>query len=55
MKSRRYQITAADSKSKLEEGMALAIEPMVNEGSYEVKVLDNGWTVVTADKTIGSL
>jgi methionyl aminopeptidase len=31
------------------EGMVLAIEPMVNIGSYEVKVLPNGWTVVTAD------
>ena len=30
-------------------GMTLAIEPMVNEGSEEVKVLEDGWTVVTAD------
>lgn len=30
-------------------GMALAIEPMVNEGKYQVKVLSDGWTVVTAD------
>ncbi len=30
-------------------GMTLAIEPMVNEGTADVKVLDNGWTVVTAD------
>ncbi|MBU0675664.1 MAG: type I methionyl aminopeptidase [Proteobacteria bacterium] len=34
---------------KLLPGMALAIEPMVNAGSYEVKVLKDGWTVVTAD------
>ena len=34
---------------RLQEGMVLAIEPMVNIGSYEVKVLANGWTVVTAD------
>lgn len=34
---------------KLEEGMALAIEPMVNEGTWQVKVLKDGWTVVTAD------
>ena len=33
----------------LKEGMVLAIEPMVNEGVYEVDVLDDGWTVVTAD------
>lgn len=30
-------------------GMTLAIEPMVNEGSYDVKVLSNKWTVVTID------
>ena len=29
--------------------MTLAIEPMVNEGGYEVRTLDNGWTVVTQD------
>ncbi|MBE6694945.1 MAG: type I methionyl aminopeptidase [Ruminococcaceae bacterium] len=30
-------------------GMTLAIEPMVNQGTADVNVLDNGWTVVTAD------
>jgi len=30
-------------------GMTLAIEPMVNEGRAEIRILDNGWTVVTAD------
>jgi methionyl aminopeptidase len=34
---------------ELRPGMVLAIEPMVNEGSYKVRVLDNGWTVVTQD------
>ncbi len=34
---------------RLREGMVLAIEPMVNEGTYEVRVLDDEWTVVTAD------
>ena len=33
----------------LEVGMVLAIEPMVNMGTYEVKTLPDGWTVVTAD------
>jgi len=33
----------------LEEGMVLALEPMLNMGTYEVKVLRDGWTVVTAD------
>jgi methionyl aminopeptidase len=35
---------------RLVAGMALAIEPMVNAGSYEVKVLSDGWTVVTVDR-----
>lgn len=35
--------------AKLEEGMILAIEPMVNMGTYRVKVLKDGWTAVTAD------
>ncbi|MDR3271526.1 MAG: type I methionyl aminopeptidase [Peptococcaceae bacterium] len=34
---------------RLELGMVLAIEPMVNLGTYQVKVLDNNWTVVTKD------
>lgn len=33
----------------LKTGMVLAIEPMVNAGTYEVKTLPDGWTVVTAD------
>ena len=33
----------------LKEGMTLAIEPMVNAGTYEVQVDDDGWTVRTAD------
>ena len=34
---------------ELKTGMVLAIEPMVNEGSYRVKRTDDGWTVVTED------
>jgi methionyl aminopeptidase len=34
---------------RLEEGMVLAIEPMVNLGTYHVRTLDDGWTVVTQD------
>ena len=34
---------------RLREGMTLAIEPMVNEGSYEVVILDDTWTAVTMD------
>jgi methionyl aminopeptidase len=34
---------------RLEKGMVFALEPMVNEGTYEVRILADGWTVVTAD------
>jgi len=34
---------------ELKAGMVFAIEPMVNEGTWEVKVLKDGWTVETAD------
>ena len=34
---------------KLLPGMTLAIEPMVNAGTHEVKILGDGWTTVTAD------
>jgi methionyl aminopeptidase len=35
---------------RLEKGMVFALEPMVNEGTYEVRVLSDAWTVVTADE-----
>jgi methionyl aminopeptidase len=37
------------SGPKLKSGMTLAIEPMINIGSAEVRLLDDGWTVRTAD------
>lgn len=37
---------------KLRQGMAIAIEPMFNAGSPQTRVLDDGWTVVTADGSL---
>ena len=34
----------------LKSGMVFAIEPMVNMGSWEAEILDNGWTAVTKDR-----
>jgi methionyl aminopeptidase len=34
----------------LKKGMVLAIEPMVNMGSWEVDIADNGWTAITRDR-----
>jgi methionyl aminopeptidase len=39
---------------KLKAGMAICIEPMFNLGTHETRVLDDNWTVVTADETISA-
>jgi methionyl aminopeptidase len=39
---------------ELKKGMLLAIEPMVNEGEYNVKILPDGWTVVTKDGSLSA-
>ncbi len=39
---------------KLESGMTIAVEPMINEGTYSVRVLDNSWTVVTSDGSLSA-
>ncbi|GAV33571.1 methionine aminopeptidase [Roseomonas sp. TAS13] len=39
---------------KLKEGMFFTIEPMVNAGRPEVKVLDDGWTAVTRDRSLSA-
>jgi methionyl aminopeptidase len=39
---------------RLRAGMTLAIEPMVNVGTYEVRILDDEWTVVTLDGKLSS-
>lgn len=39
---------------RLVPGMTLAIEPMVNAGGAAVRILDNGWTVVTADGSLSA-
>ena len=38
----------------LQEGMTLAIEPMVNEGTWKVNILKDGWTAVTADRSLSA-
>lgn len=42
-------VERGQSSPRLRPGMTLAIEPMVNAGVKEVRVLNDGWTVVTAD------
>jgi methionyl aminopeptidase len=42
----------AGSGTRLQAGMVLAIEPMVNAGGPDVEQLDDGWTAVTADGSL---
>jgi methionyl aminopeptidase len=42
------------SSPKLRPGMTLAIEPMVNAGAATVKILNDGWTVVTQDGSLSA-
>ncbi len=39
-----------DSGPAIKSGMVFAIEPMVNMGTWESEILDNGWTAVTKDR-----
>ena len=39
---------------RLKEGMVLAIEPMINEGGYDVETLEDGWTTVTKDGSLSA-
>jgi methionyl aminopeptidase len=43
-----------DRGLRLKEGMVLAIEPMVNAGTYEVEIKDDGWTAVTKDGSLAA-
>ena len=39
---------------KLETGMIFTVEPMINEGTYNTKLLNDGWTAVTKDKLLSA-
>ena len=39
---------------KIKTGMIFTIEPMINAGNYETRVLNDGWTAVTKDKTLSA-
>ena len=38
----------------LQPGMVLAIEPMINAGTFETETLEDGWTIVTADRRVSA-
>jgi len=39
---------------RISNGMTFAIEPMINEDSHAVEILDDGWTVITKDKSLSA-
>jgi len=43
-----------DTGIELTSGMTFTIEPMINGGKYDVKILDDGWTAVTKDKSLSA-
>ena len=43
-----------DTGIELTAGMIFTVEPMINGGKYEVKLLNDGWTAVTRDKTLSA-
>ena len=43
-----------DTGNELEPGMTFTIEPMINVGKFESKVLNDGWTAVTKDKSLSA-
>jgi len=43
-----------DRGPRLERGMVLALEPMINAGTYEVEIMDDGWTAVTKDRKLSA-
>ena len=49
-----YKVRLPSGNPRLVPGMTIAVEPMVNIGDWRVKVLDDGWTTVTADGTLSA-
>ena len=43
-----------DTGQELKPGMTFTIEPMINAGKYESKLLNDGWTAVTKDKSLSA-
>ena len=41
-------------KTKLQEGMVFAIEPMINAGGYEIYIHQNNWTALTSDSSLSA-
>ena len=49
-----YTMVIKDTGNELTPGMTFTIEPMVNAGKFESKLLNDGWTAVTKDKSLSA-
>lgn len=49
-----YDGYAADADIALQAGMCFTIEPMINVGGYKTKILRDGWTAVTKDRSLSA-
>lgn len=49
-----YKVRLPSGNPRLQPGMTIAVEPMVNIGDWRVRVLEDGWTTVTADGTLSA-
>jgi methionyl aminopeptidase len=49
-----FRMDESSAQIKIKPGMVLAIEPMVNVGSCEVEILEDGWTAVTRDRSLSA-
>ena len=49
-----YKVRLPSGNPRLVPGMTIAVEPMVNIGGFRVEVLEDGWTTVTADRTLSA-
>jgi len=55
MKNHRYSTTAKKGTGlELKEGMTFTIEPMVNAGKKDIRMMPDGWTVVTKDRSLSA-
>jgi methionyl aminopeptidase len=43
-----------DTGFKLKKNMTITVEPMINQGAYDVRILPDGWTVLTRDGTLSA-
>jgi methionyl aminopeptidase len=49
-----YNYAGEGPNPRIRAGMVLAIEPMINQGGDDIEVLDDEWTVVTADRSLSA-